>query len=174
MNNNKSTICVPLQPNQQPSRTTVIRNVPYVLVGQTAQSACYAPMSGKRKRRKRTIPPTPPCPTLCIVGLSNGFSPPPLTIGCSGITQELLSGAVPAPYANQLFVQSPGGTPPLGTPPYIFSLVSGSLPPNITLSSDGLLSGIAILVGTFTFTVQVTDSNGCIGTQEFTITIVTT
>lgn len=138
---------------------------------------CYAlvPIAAPIRRKKSSSTPTPPppCPDLCIVGLSDGFSPPPLTIGCSGSTQALLEGAVPAPYANQLFVQSPGGMPPLGTPPYIFSVVAGSLPPDVTLSVDGLLSGNTILEGTFTFTIQVTDSNGCTGTQEFTINVTT-
>jgi hypothetical protein len=45
-----------------------------------------------------------------------------------------------------------------GTPPYTWSLVSGSLPPNLTLSGAGLISGITVVPGTYTFTVQVTDA----------------
>jgi len=45
-----------------------------------------------------------------------------------------------------------------GTPPYTWSLVSGSLPPGLTLSSDGLIRGTPTTVTTSTFYVQVTDS----------------
>lgn len=48
-----------------------------------------------------------------------------------------------------------------GVPPYTFSLVSGSLPPGITLNtSTGILSGTAYTPGTYTFSVKVTDSVG--------------
>jgi hypothetical protein len=45
-----------------------------------------------------------------------------------------------------------------GTPPYTWSLVSGSLPPGLTLSSNGTISGTPTTVITSTFNVQVTDS----------------
>ncbi|GFP29816.1 putative Ig domain-containing protein [Candidatus Hakubella thermalkaliphila] len=46
-----------------------------------------------------------------------------------------------------------------GRPPYSFSLVSGSLPPGLSLSRDGRISGTPNLVGTFKFAVQVRDSS---------------
>ncbi len=55
-----------------------------------------------------------------------------------------------------------------GTGPFTFSLISGSLPPGLTLTSGGLLSGNPTAAGSFPFTVKVTDSSGilCDGNQE--------
>jgi len=44
-----------------------------------------------------------------------------------------------------------------GTPPYTFSLVSGSLPPGLSLSSSGLIYGTPTHNSNYTFTVRVTD-----------------
>lgn len=46
-----------------------------------------------------------------------------------------------------------------GTPPYTWSLVSGSLPTGLSLSTSGVISGTPTVVGTSSFTVQVTDSS---------------
>jgi polysaccharide biosynthesis protein PslG len=45
-----------------------------------------------------------------------------------------------------------------GFTPYQWLLVSGEIPPGITLSSSGLLDGSATQVGQFTFSVKVTDA----------------
>lgn len=46
-----------------------------------------------------------------------------------------------------------------GTAPYVYSVVSGTLPPGITLNSTtGVISGTATAVGTYTFAVSVTDA----------------
>ena len=45
-----------------------------------------------------------------------------------------------------------------GVAPYVFSVVSGSLPPGITLNSAGALSGSPTSSGLFSFTTQVADS----------------
>ena len=55
-----------------------------------------------------------------------------------------------------------------------FSVVSGALPPGLTLSTTGILSGKPTLAGTYNFTIQVTDANGCKGTQTESINIVCT
>ncbi|MBF0545979.1 MAG: Ig-like domain-containing protein [Candidatus Riflebacteria bacterium] len=47
-----------------------------------------------------------------------------------------------------------------GVSSYSFSLQSGNLPTGLSLSSDGRLTGSPTDVGTFTFAVQVVDSNG--------------
>ena len=45
-----------------------------------------------------------------------------------------------------------------GVAPYTWAISAGSLPTGLTLSSTGLLSGTPTASGSFTFTVQVTDS----------------
>jgi hypothetical protein len=48
-----------------------------------------------------------------------------------------------------------------GTGPFTYSIVSGSLPPGLTLNgSTGLISGRPTSAGTFTFTSKVVDSKG--------------
>jgi len=58
-----------------------------------------------------------------------------------------------------------------GTPPYTFTIESGSLPPDMTLTTDGVLSGLASDYGFFTFIVLVEDQNYCQGRQSYTMTI---
>ncbi len=55
-----------------------------------------------------------------------------------------------------------------GTAPYAYTIASGSLPPGITLASNGVLSGTPTANGTFTFTVRATD--GSTGTGPFSAT----
>ncbi|MFO0599282.1 MAG: Ig domain-containing protein [Myxococcaceae bacterium] len=58
-----------------------------------------------------------------------------------------------------------------GMDPYTFSIDSGALPPGLTLSSSGLLSGVPTAAGVSNFTVLVLDANGNMGTFPRTITV---
>ena len=87
--------------------------------------------------------------------------------GCSLITLSpatLPSGSLGAPY-NQTVTANGGAAP------YSFSLSAGALPNGITMSSGGVLSGTPTASGTFNFTVQAADVNGCMGTQAYTFVI---
>ncbi|MEP7339020.1 MAG: M36 family metallopeptidase [Acidobacteriota bacterium] len=53
-----------------------------------------------------------------------------------------------------------------------FSVIAGTLPNGLTLSGAGLLSGIPLQTASANVTIQATDTNGCFGTQVYTITIV--
>jgi hypothetical protein len=59
-----------------------------------------------------------------------------------------------------------------GMPPYSWSIVSGSLPPGVTLQSDGTLSGIAMMAGAWSFTVQVVDTQGSRASMSSMLTVV--
>ncbi len=91
-----------------------------------------------------------------------------VTVNCPTVTVNPLTlpnGIVGAAY-NQTFTQTGGS----GTPTW--SLSAGSAPPGLTLSpTTGLLSGTPTGFGSFNFTVQVTDGNGCTGTRNYTLTI---
>jgi hypothetical protein len=52
-----------------------------------------------------------------------------------------------------------------------FALTTGALPPGVTLSPAGTLSGTPTDAGAFTFTIAATDSNGCSGTRTYTMTV---
>lgn len=58
-----------------------------------------------------------------------------------------------------------------GTTPYSWKVVSGALPPVLSLSPSGTISGTPTKVGTFTFTVQVTDSFSQTATATLSIKI---
>ena len=54
---------------------------------------------------------------------------------------------------------------------YSYSLASGSLPPGVTLSTNGVLFGAATQTGSFAITVRVADSANATATRLFTILI---
>ena len=87
------------------------------------------------------------------------INPPPLVVTCSAINM----GTVGVPF------NSPVMTVTGGTPPYTFSVGSGTLPAGLTLNtSTGAISGTPTTTGTFT--IRVTDAKGAVGTG-CTITI---
>jgi hypothetical protein len=74
-----------------------------------------------------------------------------------------LQASVNGPYTYTL--QASGGTAP-----YTWSS-TGSLPPGLTMSSSGVITGTPTAAGTYTFTARVTDAAGRTGTTEIAITI---
>ncbi|MDW8412837.1 MAG: putative Ig domain-containing protein [Acidobacteriota bacterium] len=92
----------------------------------------------------RTYTVTVACPTITITPTTL----PPFTVGVS--------------YSQTLTASG-------GTAPYTFTLSSGSLPPGISLSPSGTISGIATAAGSYTFTVTATDVYGCTGSITLTL-----
>ena len=61
-----------------------------------------------------------------------------------------------------------------GFPPYTFSITGGSLPPGLSMSSGGNITGTPTATGVYTFTAQAVDSTGTAagtGSMSCTITI---
>jgi len=58
-----------------------------------------------------------------------------------------------------------------GIAPYNFTVSNGTLPTGLTLTTAGVLSGTPTSIGTFNFTVTVTDTNSCVGTIIYTIVV---
>lgn len=58
-----------------------------------------------------------------------------------------------------------------GTSPYTYALAEGEIPPGLTLSSDGTLSGTPTDSGTYAFEVTATDSKGCQGEWVYSVDI---
>ena len=81
----------------------------------------------------------------------------------SFVPSALPDGTVSKEYSVSL-------TPEGGREPYTFDVL-GSLPPGLTLTTDGLLSGTPTEDGKFSFRVAVTDARGCAATQEGSIKV---
>jgi trimeric autotransporter adhesin len=58
-----------------------------------------------------------------------------------------------------------------GTQPYSWSLASGTLPPGLTLSAAGVISGIPTSSGAFNFTIRVTDAASATATLPFILSV---
>ncbi len=84
--------------------------------------------------------------------------------GLSVTTSTLPGTTVGSSYSQSL---SAGG----GTPPYTWSLVSGSLPGGLSLSSSGSITGTTKAAGTSSFTVEVTDSVSATATKQLSIVV---
>ncbi len=104
---------------------------------------------------------------LSIYGMSwSSLLIAPANINVTITTSSLPRGFTQVPYVAKLSATG-------GDPPYTWSLASGSgpLPPGLSLSSGGLISGRPTSPGTFPFTVQVTDSEMNTATKNLTIKI---
>ena len=77
--------------------------------------------------------------------------PPPLTI----TTTSLPEGSVYSSASKDVYSATLAATG--GNPPYKWSVLNGTLPTGLKLSSKGVIKGKAAIAGTFTFTVQVVD-----------------
>lgn len=76
----------------------------------------------------------------------------------AAITSKIEKGIVGEAYAG-LQIEASGGVEP-----YSFIAESGSLPPGLTLSASGLISGTPTLAGSFSVSVDVVDGNDNIDT----------
>jgi len=83
-------------------------------------------------------------------------------------SSSLESGTLGVPYSGAI---SAGGA----ATPFTWAIISGALPPGLTLSTSSgtsvSVSGIPTVVGSFNFTVQVSDASGTPLSQSFTIII---
>ena len=85
-------------------------------------------------------------------------------------TSPLPAGTIGAPYSQAL--AATGGV----TPYTSWTVTGGNLPPGISLTMaggalTGLLSGVPTALGTFIFTVQLTDNTNATATVQFSLTI---
>ncbi len=77
---------------------------------------------------------------------------------------SIAPGTVNVSYAEPLAASD-------GTPPYTWSLVAGSLPAGLLLSSGGTIAGTPSASGTATFMVQATDANSATVTASVSLTV---
>jgi hypothetical protein len=97
------------------------------------------------------IPGTPE--SLTVLNTPIPISPPTLPPGAAAnaYSQALTAGA--------------------GLAPFVWAVTLGTLPPGLTLSPAGLLSGTPTALGISNFTVGVTDANDCVGSRAYSLEI---
>lgn len=108
-----------------------------------------------------------------------------VTLDSNSVTATCLSAGPPAqcptvtvapptiPNGTVGTLYSEGITASGGTAPYTFTIVSGALPPGLTLAPAlGQIVGTPTAGGTFTFTVRATDARGCFGELPYTMSII--
>jgi hypothetical protein len=85
--------------------------------------------------------------------------------GCSGVTSvktvsssdsnvAIVTKSLPTAQAGSLYTVQLVAS---GVPPYHWTVLSGTLPPGLTLNSDGFLQGVPGQAGRFDFVVEVQD-----------------
>ncbi|MDX6511012.1 MAG: hypothetical protein QOE36_516 [Gaiellaceae bacterium] len=78
-------------------------------------------------------------------------------------------GVLPAGTTDTAYSQTLTGNG--GTGPYTFSVTAGALPPGVTLSSAGVVSGTPTSSGNYNFTATAVDSLSVAGSQPYVISI---
>ena len=91
------------------------------------------------------------------------------TISVPAPTIVVNPASLPNPLAATAYSQTITATGGAGA--NSFAVTAGSLPPGITLSSTGALSGTSNQVGTYNFTVTATDGFGQTGSRAYSVTI---
>lgn len=89
----------------------------------------------------------------------------------SGTSFAITTTGLPPATGGQNYQQSIAAD--FGTPPYSFSVSSGTLPAGLSLSPNGILQGVpdASTPGTFSFTVQASDAMGQRARQVYRLTV---
>jgi hypothetical protein len=89
-----------------------------------------------------------------------------IALGLTITTASVPNGITGQAYSSTLIAAN-------GTAPYAWTLTGGTLPAGLSLSSSGTISGTPTTVGTYSFTVKVTDSSSPVQTQTHTFANVT-
>lgn len=101
-----------------------------------------------------------PSPQSTTAALSIDVVPPPLAVSRTSFPE----GTTGAFYSTTLAATG-------GTPPYTWSIASGSLPAGLKLTAGGSISGTPTTGGTVSFTVRVTDSAGASASSSVSISV---
>ena len=99
------------------------------------------------------------------IGIDNVVYTPYVCPAFTMTTGGALTGGV----AGVAYSTTLSQTGALGSPN--FAIMGGSLPPGLSLSSSGTISGTPTATGTFVFTARVNDASGCSASQIYSITV---
>ncbi|WP_370680906.1 Ig-like domain-containing protein [Comamonas sp. GB3 AK4-5] len=142
------------------TRVDVIAQALHGTAVASGASMGYTPAMGYSGADAFTYTATNGSGTSAVATVSVTVSPPVLSIAPGALPD----GMVGAAYGQNLSAS-------LGTAPYTYALVSGSLPGGLGLGSDGTLMGTPTASGSFSFTIQATDAYGATGTQIYALLI---
>ena len=175
-NQGTTTSGTPALQSVTPSSTTANTAISATLGGTNFQANSQVRVAGKYAQSVQVVSPTQihavlPAmsagsytvevvnPNNTVASLNNA-----VTYGAllSIVTTGLMNATVGKPY-NAAF-DATGGTPP-----YVWSLQSGSLPAGLNLNSQGTVSGSPVKAASSYFTVKVTDKTGAVKTQASNI-----
>ena len=130
--------------------------------------------TGSGASRTLTVTPVPGQTGTAIItvtatdsGSLTGTATYTLTINAPTITvapATLPNGVTGTAYSQTITASG-------GAANYSFAVTAGSLPNNLTLASNGTLTGTPTVAGTFNFTITATDANGFTGSQAYSVTI---
>jgi large repetitive protein len=82
---------------------------------------------------------------------------------------SITTASVATPVISTAYSQTISATG--GTGPYSFSVSSGALPPLLSISTAGIISGTPNAAGVYHFTITVTDANGLTASQAYATTV---
>ncbi|OWK73061.1 hypothetical protein CBW16_12555 [Flavobacteriaceae bacterium JJC] len=128
-------------------------------------SGLPAPTSGRIAFRYFITSGGPTGTNSDYIGLDNVVYTPYV---CPAFTMTS-SGALPGAQAGTAFSTVISQTGALGAPN--FAVTAGALPPGLSLSPSGTVSGTPTATGTFNFTVTVSDASGCSGSASYSVTV---
>lgn len=134
----------------------------------TVATMLLAPASAGTTTDTVTVKVTDSVTTQAATGMgsftvSGGTTPPPPPLAVT--TVNIASGALNTAYTATLAASG-------GVPAYTWSVAAGSaLPPGLSLSAAGVLSGTPTTSGTWTFTVEVQDTKGVFATAPLGMTV---
>src|SRR5271163_570344 len=125
------------------------------LAGRSPEVVQQPASADSTRRYMKGLKPFPSLLVGCLVcAILSGCagSVPQSGPGALTIAQFALSEGVPGLAYRQLLIASGGKTP------YTWTISQGSLPPGLSLASDGIISGTPTTTGSYDFTVKVVDS----------------
>ncbi|PWU31013.1 IPT/TIG domain/outer membrane autotransporter barrel domain-containing protein [Pseudomonas sp. RW407] len=126
----------------------------------TGSGITYAPNPGFAGSDSFSYTATGPGGTSSVATVSVAVTAPTIIISPATLTNATQNTA----YSQTLTASG-------GTGPYTFSVVTGSPPAGLNVSSAGVVSGTPTATGTFSFTVRTTDNGGFSASQAYTLVV---